>query len=237
MSAADEQKAGPGESFDFPTQLEAHVVDANGGRPRIHGFDVHRDLARAWTFAESLLMTLTGEEPGATAGRVLDIVLIHLLPRSVAEAPVHAALLAKLTAGRATAVLAVAGIGLAEEAAARVAAHAALLGWLETRAAALPVEAVAQSPAERAAVGELRTALAAVDLGVAERLPHDVGHAAALLLVLHTLGLRHAWQLEAIVTLAGLPALAAEAARVKQYALRSYPFNLPNVVYDPEAAP
>jgi hypothetical protein len=217
----------------WPDTLTARVVDG-GPAPRIHGYDVQADLARHYSFAELMLLSLTGEPPSPGAGRAFEIALAFLSPVSVAEAPVHAAGLARLIGADGTGVLASAAIGLAERARYLVAEHAVLLEWLDAPEGEHPALLDAGSDEDREAVARLRAALAETNLesSASTRRPTLT---AALLSVLHAVGLKTAAQLEAAITFAALPAAVAEALSVKPFAFFSYPMNLPAFRYVEEA--
>lgn len=220
---------GPGETFPYPDTLPAHVVDG-GASPRIHGYAVYGDLARHASFGEVALLTLLGEEPPPERARAFDVALVCLAPLSLADAAVHAASLARMTAGRHQAVLATGGIALAERAAWLVDRHAALLAWVGDRAGPVPDDARAR-PDELASLALARAAVAEAGLAV-PALAHDLSLDAAMLAVLRACGLRERWQLEAALVLAWTPALAAEAACARPYAFKDYPFNTPPFVYE-----
>src|SRR5262245_62268100 len=86
---------GPIEDNPWPSKLTARVVSP-GPRPVLHGYDVQGDLAQHYGFGEVLLLALTGTPPDAERGHDFDVALIFLAPISIAEAPVHAASLARL---------------------------------------------------------------------------------------------------------------------------------------------
>ncbi|MFO0651187.1 MAG: hypothetical protein U0326_33495 [Polyangiales bacterium] len=220
---------GPGETFPYPETLPAHVVE-DGPAPRIHGYAVFDDLARHASFGEVALLTLLGEEPTPEAARAFEVALVCLAPLSLADAAVHAATLARMTAGRHQAVLATGGIALAERAAWLLDQHASLFEWLDGGRGPAP-EAVTARPEARASLTRVRAAVEASGLPV-PALTHDLSIDAALLTVLRACGLRARWQVEAALVLAWTPALAAEAACMRPYAFKDYPFNAPPFVYE-----
>ena len=233
MTTPSDDAPGPGEAYEFPSVLTGHVV-APGDEPRVHGFGVDTDLSRHFRFGEVVLLTLTGEEPTAEAGRVFDLALMHVLPLSVGTAPVHATVLARLAAGRVPAVLGVAGLALAEHAAAFAEPFEALVAWAGGGATDAPPPALAGREPRAAALLAQATAL-----GAAPPPMHSasLNHAGAVLLLFYTSGLRHRWQVEAAIMMAGLPACAAEAAHHTPMNIRSYPLNQPPFVYEGGDAP
>ena len=219
----------PFESIFTSDHLEAQVVEP-GDSPRIHGYEVEADLARNYSFAEVALLALTGAIPGRAAGQAFEKSLVFLAPASVAEAPVHTAVLSHLCGAPTSGALSAGTIALTEQAHHVVGAAAPLLEWLDTPGAAFPTAFVAQSAADRESVFRLREALRPTGLAV-RGLDLDPSRLAALLCVFHACGLRTAAQIEATWTLARLPVLAAEALAADPKRLREYPLNLPPFEY------
>src|SRR5687767_7957795 len=128
---------GPIEDHSFPAEIEARVITP-GPNPHLHGFSVEGDLALHYRFPELVQVALTGDPPDEAKGRAFDIALQFLAPLAVAEAPTHAAVLARLCGARTSSIVAVTCIALAERARHVVKAHADLLTWLETAEGPLP---------------------------------------------------------------------------------------------------
>src|SRR5258706_9883503 len=149
---------GPVEGGPWPLALTGHVVDTDDARgsPRIHGYDVHDDLARSFSFAEVVLTSLTGEAPSREAGRAFEVVMTFLAPMSIASAPPHAAMLAQMCGARPAGVLGVACLALTEQGRAWVGANAALFTWLRgPPGPPYPPDARARGDPERAQAAEL----------------------------------------------------------------------------------
>ncbi|MEX1366584.1 MAG: hypothetical protein AB1Z98_25895 [Nannocystaceae bacterium] len=224
---------GPVERVDWPRTLEAHAW-TDGPRPRLHGYDLHDDLARHYGFAELVLTSLGGTAPSREQGRVFETVLSYLMPSTAAEAPAHCAILARTFMARWPAVVASGATVLAEQTEALLDEQAALLAWLDAPTESLPACARCDDEPERAAVGRLRVLLgeAAPAIGI---LALDPGLLPALLAAAHHCGLRDRERLASALVLARLPAVMAEALPRASGELRRYPMNTPDFVYRPEA--
>jgi hypothetical protein len=220
--------SGPLETTTFPTQLSARVVTP-GAEPRVHGYDVESDLARHYGPAELVLLTLTGELPEPSVRHAFEVAWLFLAPTSVAEAPSHAAVLSRLCGAPPSSSIAVAAIGLAEQARALVEEHAELLRSLRARAA-LPARYQSQEALHAAAVERLRSALEPSGL-IVPTLAQAPTRDAALLSVLFACGLKRPEQLQAAVVLSRLPCCVAEGFAERATNFGNYPINLPAFAY------
>jgi hypothetical protein len=208
--------------------IEAHVVRA-GARPSLHGYDVFRDLARSAGSGEVALLALSGELLDEASGRAAEIALAFCAAVSIAEAPVHAAVLTRRCGAPVANGIAVAASALAEEARIELDEHVPLLAWLEHGSGLVPAAFRAASTSDRLAVEDLRTALGDVDR--ADVVPEgSISLAAARLAVLFRLGLRDRDRLEAALVVARLPVALGEALAAPRD-LRGYPGNLPRFRY------
>ncbi|HTQ03607.1 MAG TPA: hypothetical protein VMI54_07110 [Polyangiaceae bacterium] len=228
-NGAPPRRAGPIDVELWPSALSARVVEP-GPVPRVHGYDVEADLARHYSFAEIALIALTGSAPERSHGRAFEIALAFLAPVPVSEAPAHAAGLARLIGADASGVISGAAMGLAERARHVVAAHAELVAWLDAGSGPPPPSVQSDDPEDASAVARLREALgeAGAAFPLLEASPTRM---AALLGVLHGVGLTDAPRLEAALSLAALPATIAEAFAVKPFAFFTYPMDLPAFRY------
>ena len=220
MSDGEDAAAkGPVEAFAFPTALSAHAVEP-GARPRLHGYDVQGDLARRYSFAETVLCALAGEAPSREAGRAFEAAMTFLSPIPVSEAPAHAALLTRLCGASDAAVIAAGAIAAAERAA-----------WMIREDANRRARGAATSHDDDDAVGRLLEA-AGIDAPWpdGERPPLD----GAILAVLRWCGLESDAQLTTAITIASLATSGAEAFAVKPASFRDYPMDLPRFVYEGE---
>ncbi|MCA9604482.1 MAG: hypothetical protein KC619_02735 [Myxococcales bacterium] len=207
--------------MDVPERLTARVVSP-GDDPTIHGYAVADDLARHFGFAEVVFLALTGDVPDRRIGRIFERALVCAAPITIAEAPSHAAVLARLSGARPSSVAAVAAVGVAEQSRFRLEQLAPLLSWLREGR-----EGPAPRSAPEPGTAALHDVLQEAGLVVDER-DRDLSLTAALVAVFHDLGLREAWQLEAAFVVARWPLAQAEAMSNTPGALGTYPIRLPS---------
>jgi len=230
MTASDPTDGGPVEAYPFPTTLRAQVVTP-GARPRVHGYDVESDIASHYGFGESVLLALTGRSPDAATGRCFELAMVFLSPLAVTEAPTHAAVLARVCAGSASAVTATAGVALAEQARWILEQQAEYIEWLDGGCNGdVPLCARAADDDERQSVERLRRAVAAVAVDYLHAA--DLGRDAALLSLLYRCGLHTPEQMQVALVVARLATCVSEALANKRGALREYPMNLPAFAYE-----
>jgi hypothetical protein len=227
---------GPVETGPWPTTLEARVITP-GDEPRVHGYDVESDLAVHYSFAETTLLTLTGELPTEEQARAFCIGLAFLGPLSSAHAPTHAAVLARICGARFSSVAAIAAVTLAERARTILDEHAELLDWLnqtpDGSRADPPQSSRARDEDDQASVSRLQRSLTARGVEIpAITAENGLGRTAALLTVLHFSGLVHREQMEAALVLASLASAVAEARTREVASFREYPMNVPRFVYE-----
>lgn len=224
-------RPGPIDDRPWPTTLRGHVVDP-GPPTRVYGFDVAADLARHYGWSDVVLTTLRGEAPDENESRAFGHAMTLLLPVAATEAPVHAAILARLIGSDSSGVASTGAIVLAEQARDLVAAvRDELPGLLGGSSAGSPDEAVASKPSLEASVVELL----GDDLTRLEYPNHRLDSAssvtAAALAVLYACGLRHVWQLETALMLARLACVTAEARRHQPGRFGEYPMDRPAYRY------
>jgi hypothetical protein len=221
---------GPIEDRPTPTELEARVITP-GPDPHVHGFSVERDIALHYRFPELVQLALTGAAPDEAKGRAFDIALQFLAPLAIAEAPTHAAVLARLFGAPSSSIVAVACIALAERARHVIAEHGALLAWLENAKDELPARYRGGGAEDAASLERLRAALASAGVEV----PGLVGGLkrwAALFITLHFAGLRRSEQLETVLVLSSLAPTMAEAISHAPTDIGRYPIRLPAFIYE-----
>ena len=212
---------GPIDDATWPTQLPAHVITPSDN-PHAHGFDVQSDIARHYTPSDAAFLALTGELPEAEVSTALNVVLVFIAPTHIAEAPTHAAALARLCGARPSAVIAIAATALAEQARALFDDHSEVVN--------APERYTARNEGDRAATARLREALGEFVARVPE-LARDLPLDAAILATLFACGLRTREQVETIITTARLPFACAEAFAWKPGDLRAYPMDTPHFEY------
>jgi hypothetical protein len=221
---------GPIEDRDVPRDLHAKIITP-GPDPHLRGFSVERDLAFHYRFPELVQLVLTGAPPSEIEGRAFDIALQFLAPVAIAEAPTHAAVLARLFGARTSSILAVACIALAERARHVVAEHGDLLAWLDTGDGEMPSRYGSESPEDAVCIDRLRAALALAGADV-PGLVRGIGRWAALITTLHFAGIRRADQLESVLVMASLAPTMAEALSHAPGEINQYPIKLPAFVYE-----
>lgn len=201
---------GPVESGNWPDKLPAHVMSPDLPR-RSHGYTLLEDLARHYDFAEVAFTILAGTPPTGEWGTAVNLAFIALSGISIADAPVHAATLSRRSTAPARVAMAIGMLGLAEQA-----DH--LLSTADDTA----------TPDEDA-----RTLWADLPPTVRATLDRSPPTAEALAVaVLRSAGLKTETQLIAAISLARLPALAAEVDAVEPGDVRSYPMRLPDFRYE-----
>jgi hypothetical protein len=220
---------GPLETHSFPEQLSARVVTP-GAQPRIHGYDVESDLAQHYNMLEVAYLALTGELPEPEVTRALNATLVFFSPLSVACAPAHAAVLARLCGAPPSSILSVSAIGLAEQVRALLDDHQAILHLLAQPDTELPETCRSEDPDEWLAVDQLARLLDGFGVRVPALYQHPTRQV-AVLAALSSCGLVSRHQLETILVWARLPIVMAEAAAERPGNFKSYPINIPHYVY------
>jgi len=225
--------SGPIEDRVWPEKLLARALEDDGETPRLHGFDIQTDLARHYSFAETLLIALTGDAQDEATGKAFEVAMNFASATSVAEAPAHVATLARICGARTSAILAVAATTLSEQARTlcdelEPAIPRLHIGSLNGMAPSL----TARNERERNGVARLRVALG----DFVKRVPslgYDLRLDVAIVAVLIACGLRKREQIEAAYCIARLGATYVEALATPPGDHRSYPLDLPNFVYEP----
>jgi hypothetical protein len=224
---------GPIEDHANPATIEARVV-TTGSNPRLHGFSVEDDLALHYRYPELVLLALTGSPPDEMQGRAFDVALQFLALVGVADAPTHAAVLARICGAPPNSVLAVAWVCLAERARHLVAEKQELLQWLTTSQGELPPRCRGQTEEDRLGVDRLRNALAAAGANV-PGLNRAPNRWTAIFITLHFAGLRRAEQWEAVLVMASIAPVLAEAMAHSPGAFDRYPIDSPPFVYEEDS--
>ena len=198
--------------------ITAHVADGE----RLHGYDIHADLAAHYRFSETQFLLITGELPDAEQARRFELGL-HMLCHglTIADASVHAARVVRHvhSRGDAASVAATAAMAVAEHCRYLLQTHADWLAWWAdgAKTTAPPV------PTDGAEIAARYAELPEAGLG-------DIGPAgivAAALAVLYRSGLTSQHQLVTAMVLTRFPIAMAEAFAPDKPGLWAYPLNLP----------
>lgn len=230
---ADAPPPGPLDRAPWPEKLTAYTVSP-GARPLLCGYDVEADLARHYGPVDLWLLALTGELPEPAQALAAQAALCFLGPQSVAEAPVHAAVVAHLCSVRHSALLAVAASALAEQAQSLVGRHEGLYRWLASGTGEPPPEALAATEEDRLAADRLRTAVQGSGLAV-PALAFPLSREAAALAVLAACGAASPEAAATLLVGVRLPLAVAEAQRQAPLKFPEYPADLPHFEYRQEA--
>jgi hypothetical protein len=222
--------SGPIEEVRWPEQLQGHVVTP-GSEPRVHGYDVETDLALHYRSSDVSLLSLLGELPTERQSKAFDVALTFLAPLSIAEAPTHAAALARICGSPSNGVLGSAAVALAERAHSVVSDAAPLLEWLASGGKPPPPGVAPANEEDHRAVQRLRDALAARGVEI-EALGSSLSRQSALLATLWFAGLTRPEQLETALILASLPSVVAEAFCHRIGSFKDYPTTLPPFAFD-----
>ncbi len=223
--------SGPLDVVPWPTKLKARVV-SNGAERRIHGYSVENDLAKNYSFTETILLGLTGELPTAEQARAFDVALTFLAPITVAEAPTHAALVARVCVATTSTLSGTTAIGLGEQSRFDLTRYAALISWLNAPTSEFPDDFVASSLEQRVRVSAIKNALFTRGGVIPTQLDRDLDETAAIIAVLFACGLTTLAQVELVRTLARFPFAMAEAFATPPAGHKDYPLLLPTIRYE-----
>jgi hypothetical protein len=223
--------SGPLDVVPWPTKLKARVV-SNGVERRIHGYSVENDLAKHYSFSETILLGLTGELPSAEQARAFDIALTFLAPITVAEAPTHAGLVARVCVASTSTLSGTVAIGLGEQSRFDLTRYGAFISWLNAKTTEIPADFVATSLEQRVRVSALKNALVTRNGVMPVELHHDLDETAAIIAVLFACGLSTLAQMDVVRTLARFPFAMAEAFASPPAGHKDYPLMLPTIRYE-----
>lgn len=229
----------PLDSTGIDATLDAFIIE-DGERLRIHGFDVHEDLAHHYSFAEVILLTLCGTPPDEATGTAFAIALIAASPVPIAEAPTHAARIAHVCSADTAGIASLAAIALAEQARWLIDEHKELLLWLTTpsppplapqfQAAQFQPENPSRTTAIRTQVRHLQNALPR-PFRQDPIFHQDPTLWAAILTIFVRCGLHNPSHLLTTLLTARITSTIAEAMAGERGQLQSYPANLPQFIY------
>jgi hypothetical protein len=222
--------SGPLDERTFPETLTGRVTTP-GPQPHIHGYDAEGDLARHYSMTDLAFLSLAGELPTPPHALAFNVVLMFLAPISVAEAPAHAAVLARICGTAPSAAIGIAAMALGEQARFLLDRHANLLEWFKSPSSELPLAYRSESSDEDAAVERLRVALKPSGLSIAS-LDLRPTRYAALFAALFEMGIQRRVYLEMVLVWARMPVVLAEYLAEKSVNFLRYPANLPSYRYE-----
>ncbi len=228
--SAPQARPGPFDEHNWPEKLTARVVTP-GARPHLRGYDIEGDLALHYPWTATLLLSLVGELPADSTAQLFDVSLHFAGAISVAEAPTHATVLARICDASTASMSALAMIGLGEQARFLLGEYRTWVDWLRDPVAEIPVVARAHTGEERAAVDRLRKAIAPTGIAVTT-LERGVNRTAGVLACLFQCGLTLDHQLEVAIALARFPLVMAEALATPARSFKDYPMSLPEIRYE-----
>jgi hypothetical protein len=224
---------GPFDCEAWPERLPATVVDPRGER-RIHGYCVRGDLANGHGIAAIAWLALRGELPTDAERDAFDTALAYLAPVHVGESGAHAALLARVVGARPSALVSVTATALAEQGRTERDSLAPWLAWLDAPTAEIPACAIERSPSEEASADQRELAARTAGwFGKTRALPATptLTRIACAHALLHQLGFRDAYAIEAVAVWARLLVVVAESTTIRIGGFRQYPARLPDYQY------
>ena len=229
-SADAPKEPGPFDDFTDCSKLEARVVESDNGDARVHGYSVSSDLSQHYSHAELMLLSLTGEPPDEQTGRAFQILAKFVAPVGVAEAPVHAARVAHVISTEPGSLVALASVGLSEQARSFLDEYSELIRWLENDSGDAPDCVVADDRQDADRAGALIDSLAGIgfEVGFADKQP---GFWPTALATGWQCGLRTRQQFVAALVSIRLPVAVAEATSTEGGDLTNYPMNLETFEY------
>ncbi|MGH7285039.1 MAG: hypothetical protein ACRELY_26225 [Polyangiaceae bacterium] len=199
---------------------------------RLHGYSIENDLAPNYTFAETVLLALTGQLPSPEKGRAFEIALTFLAQTSAAEGPIHATLLARICVASTSALTGTGAIALGEQARFELSSYVPFLEWLSYNESGPPSAFITDDPSSRKQTVALRDALHARKALVPRTLLTCLQPRAATIAVLYACGVTSLEQIEAVQTFARYPLLMAEVLAAPPAKYKDYPVNLPAMRYE-----
>jgi hypothetical protein len=222
---------GPLDVVTWPAKLTARVISP-GANIRLHGYSIESDLAANYTFTETVLLALTGEIPTAAQGRAFDVALSFFAGTHAAQAPVHAAMLARICVASTSAISGTGAIALAEQARFDMAKYTSFLTWLAQPTPPLPIEFRAKTSEDSDQTHLLIAALTARSASCSPVLSAALEPNAAIVAVLFDCGIRSLAHIETVRVLARFPLLMAEALAAPPAGHRDYPLMTPEINYE-----
>lgn len=220
---------GPGalDDTNWSQELLARAVENGTEDDRLHGYAVLGDVAKHYRFSDATYLAITGELPDARASSLFELALFSFATPSVGEAPVHVAILTRLSGAPLASALGAGLVVAADQARDLVQAHASLFEWLATPAGDPP------EPFRGPPQPWVQTLDAAVRV-IADAdnlLRPELTRDAARIALLYMAGLRTPEHMQAAIVHARLGALTAEALATGPQHLSLYPVKVPPFRY------
>ena len=222
-------KPGPFETSPWPNKLTANVVD-NGDTVKIQGYSLCDDLAQHYSFVEMAYLTLVGELATAQQTQALELALRLWSAISIAEAPAHAASLARICGTSNSATIGIAATVLAEQGRDVLQRNQ---GWLDfLRHKQQHIKTARPAPSSKAQKWQA-LALQIIDENnnIINKLNKAHSCEEILLSLFFAAGMTRSTEIETFLLMARLPAVCAEAWTRKGASFSDYPSDLPGFRY------
>lgn len=220
---------GPVESHRWPERLSARVVSPEP--VLVHGYALDSDLAVHYGFMDLCFLAFTGTLPPSAGARALfESALLIAAPISVAEAPAHAGLLARLCGASESASVAAGSVVLSEQAQYHLELMGPLLDALAAGASLLvpePLQALSQREVE--SLAHWRPRLPAALRPLFDQRASRLTLAVA---VLSLAGVPRQGALSAALCWARVPLMSAEILAQPPLDFGGYPMDKPEFVYE-----
>jgi hypothetical protein len=211
----------------WPDQLTARVVEPLETDDRVHGYSLLGDLALHYRSSDVLFLALVGETPNVEQSALFDLALCSFAAPNVGEAPIHLAVLTRLSGAPLASALGAGLVAAADQARALVAVHGPLIAWLAAPHGDLPAEFRDDRSTWGTVIAQAVTSRGASVPSISPDMTRD----AARIALLHAAGLHSAEQMEAAIVSARVGAMAGEAIATGPQHLSTYPVKVPPFHY------
>jgi hypothetical protein len=207
-------------------QLIARAIDAGPADDRLHGYAVLGDVANHYQFSDLVYLALVGELPDPRSSALFALALFSFATPGVAEAPVHVAVLARMSGATMASALAAGSITAADQALDIVSRHASLLSSLQSCTGDLPSDYQGHHEPKVVALCERARA---IDPGLPIR--RDMTLDATRITLLYLSGVRTADRMIGAIVSSRISAIAAEVLATGPEHLGQYPVKVPEYRY------
>lgn len=225
---------GPMENFTWPDKLSAKLVDA-GDDNDLHllGYSLSDDLLQHYSFTEMAYLALTGHLPQKEQSVLLELALRLWAAFSLAEAPAHAASLARICGSSNSATISIAATLLSEQSQNLIRHNKSWLDFLRNKSK-LDSHRELPSPRTvhwlRAITKQLPKNIKNIEFLEKSTTPEEL-----ILALLVLAGIEASTQISSFLVLARLPVSCAEAWTQKAASFADYPSDLPGFRYQEKA--